>query len=299
MSSDNLSLIKNFINNFTIETTPNVYKKYESFSDLIDKNHLIYITYLPDENSQNVIDTAKKLINEGYDVIPHLPARTIINKSELEKYIASLSEKSGCNKILVIGGGGNQKGEISSTLEVLETEYLSKYNFIEVGVAGHPEGSPDIKMKDLDKAIIDKNNFSANADYKMYLATQFFFEAKSLVEWEKHLKSLGNKLDICAGIPGPASLKTLLSYAKSCGIKNSLSFLSKQAFNLAKLATPKTPDKLIYDLANYKNNNDETNLKKLHFYPFGGIKKTSEWLNSLKNANFVYNSKNEFEIVSE
>jgi hypothetical protein len=71
MSSDNINLIKNFINNFTIETTPNVYKKYESFSDLIDKNHLIYITYLPDENSQNVIDTAKKLINEGYDVIPH------------------------------------------------------------------------------------------------------------------------------------------------------------------------------------------------------------------------------------
>ena len=29
-------------------------------------------------------------------------------------------------------------------------------------------------------------------------------------------------------------------------------------------------------------------LKKLHFYPFGGIKKTSEWLDSLKKSEFIF-----------
>ena len=299
MSKKNINLIKNYLNDYTIETTPNVYKKYVSFAGLVDKNHSIYITYLPDENSQNVIDTAKKLKLEGYEVIPHLPARTITNKDELKKYIGNLSEECGCNKILVIGGGGKQKGNISSSLEVLQTEYLSKYNFIEVGVAGHPEGSPDIKKEELKNAIIEKNKFSINADFKMYLATQFFFEAESLIEWEKYLKNIGNTLDIHAGIPGPASLKTLIAYAKSCGIGNSLRFLTKQAFNITKLASTKTPDKLIYDLANYNNSNIETSLKKLHFYPFGGIKKTSEWLNLLKKSNFVYNSNKEFEILND
>ena len=52
---------------------------------------------------KNVINTAKKLKDEGYEVIPHLPARTIINENELEKYIGDLANESGCTKILIIG----------------------------------------------------------------------------------------------------------------------------------------------------------------------------------------------------
>ena len=289
MTKENIDLIKRYLNNYTIETTPNVYKKYISFSGIVDKSHAIYITYLPDEDSKNVIETAKKLILEGYDVIPHLPSRTMESKSDLEKYIANLSEESGCKKILVIGGGGKQNGNISSSLEVLHTEYLNKYNFNEVGVAGHPEGSPDISEEELEKAIIEKNKFSVNADFKMYLATQFFFEARSLKEWELHLNSLDNNLEIHAGIPGPATLKTLLSYATSCGIGNSIRFLSKQALNITKLATTKSPDKLIYDLASYQIENPKTKLKKIHFYAFGGIKKTSDWLKTVNKPDLIYN----------
>ena len=54
MSNENIKLIKKFVNDFSLETTPNVYKKYGSFADLLDKNHLIYITYLPDENMGNL-----------------------------------------------------------------------------------------------------------------------------------------------------------------------------------------------------------------------------------------------------
>ena len=56
---------------------------------------------MPDEDSENVIKTCKKLTEEGFNAIPHLPARTIKDYSELEKYIGSLSEKAGCKKIFV------------------------------------------------------------------------------------------------------------------------------------------------------------------------------------------------------
>ena len=290
MSKDTLNIVKKFLNSYTIETTPNVYEKYGNFSEFLDKKHSVYITFLPDEKSENVVETAKKLKLEGYDVIPHLPARTVKNNKVLEKYIGELAEEAGCSKILIIGGGGNQAGKISSTMDVLKTDLLSKFNFKSVGVAGHPEGSPDISKNALDLAIIEKNKFSLNVDFKMYLATQFFFEAKSLIEWEKHLNTINNKLDIHAGIPGPASIKTLINYARSCGIGNSLRFLTKQAFNLTKLATLNTPDKLIYDLANYVETNKSTNLKNIHFYAFGGMKKTSEWLNHLNNFELEYNN---------
>ena len=288
MSKDTLNIVKKFLNSYTIETTPNVYEKYGNFSEFLDKKHSVYITFLPDEKSENVVETAKKLKLEGYDVIPHLPARTVKNNKVLEKYIGELAEEAGCSKILIIGGGGNQVGKISSTMDVLKTDLLSKFNFKSVGVAGHPEGSPDISKNALDLAIIEKNKFSLNVDFKMYLATQFFFEAKSLIQWEKHLNTINNKLDIHAGIPGPASIKTLINYARSCGIGNSLRFLTKQAFNLTKLATLNTPDKLIYDLANYVETNKSTNLKNIHFYAFGGMKKTSEWLNHLNDSELEY-----------
>ena len=296
MSKETLNIVKKFLNSYSIETTPNVYTKYGGFSEFLSKDHDVYITYLPDENSNNVVNTAKKLREEGYEVIPHLPARTIVNLNELEKYLGDLANVSGCTKILIIGGGGNQAGNISSTMDVLQSDFLSKFNFKFVGVAGHPEGSPDISNDNLDLAIKEKNNFSKNVDFQMYIATQFFFEAKSLVDWEKHLNSLGNSLPIHAGIPGPASIKTLINYARSCGIGNSLRFISKQAFNLTKLATLSTPDKLIYDLANYINTNQSTKLENIHFYAFGGMKKTADWLNQLDSSKLTYNDKNQFEL---
>ena len=296
MSKETLKIVKNFLKTYSIETTPNVYNKYGGFSDFLDKNHDVYITYLPDENSDNVVNTAKKLKEEGYEVIPHLPARTIANENELEKYVGELANKSGCSKILIIGGGGNQAGNIASTMDVLKSDLLSKFNYKFVGVAGHPEGSPDISNQNLDLAIKEKNNFAKNVDFKMYIATQFFFEAKSLIEWENHLTTLGNRLPIHAGIPGPASIKTLINYARSCGIGNSLRFITKQAFNLTKLATLSTPDKLIHDLANHLHTNQSSKLENIHFYAFGGMKKTADWLNQLNNSELIYNNKNRFEL---
>ena len=291
--------IKSLIKDFSIETTPNVYAKYGQFTEFLSEKNDVYVTYLPDEKSENVIETSKKINEEGLTAIPHLPARTIKDNSELEKYIGSLSEIAGCNKILVIGGGSIQTGNIASSMQVLKTDLLSKYNFVQVGLAGHPEGNPDISDKVLDKAIIEKNLFAQNVDFKMYLATQFFFESSSFEKWESHLISLKNNLDIHAGIPGPATLKTLISFATSCGISNSIRFLSKQVLNISKLAISKTPDKLIVDLAEYKQMNPSSKLAKLHFYAFGGIKKTSSWLNLITNSSLDIKSNNEFEPIKK
>ena len=59
-------------------------------------------------------------------------------------------------------------------------------------------------------------------------------------------------------------------------------------------ATLSTPDKLIYDLASYINSNQSSNLENIHFYAFGGMKKTADWLNQLNSSELNYNSKNQF-----
>ena len=281
--NDQINNVKNLISNYTIETTPNVYSKIGVLSNLLLPKTHVYITYLPDEDINNIYITAKKIKEEGLIPIPHLPARTIENYKSLEKYMGNLAEEYGVKNILIIGGSGNQKGNISSSVEILKTGLIDKFKFTNVGLAGHPDGNPDITKIELDKAIIEKNKIAENTNAKLYIVTQFFFNVSSFIDWENHLKSLNNKLEIHAGIPGPANLKTLIGFAKSCGVGNSIKFLTKQAFNVTKIATTNVPDKLIYDLSSYKSLNSDSNLKKIHFYPFGGMKRTSGWANALIN----------------
>ena len=156
--------------------------------------------------------------------------------------------------------------------------------------------SNDINQEELDGAIIDKNKFAKNTDSNLYLVTQFFFEASSFIKWEEYLNNLGNQLEIHAGLPGPANLKTLIGFAHSCGIGNSIKFLSKQALNISKIASTNTPDRIINDLANYKKSNISSKLGRIHFYPFGGMKRTSSWVNALINNDISINIDGEIRI---
>ncbi|GIR40748.1 MAG: hypothetical protein CM15mP51_15280 [Porticoccaceae bacterium] len=78
----------------------------------------------------------------------------------------------------------------------MRTGLFDKYGFNRIGVAGHPEGSPDITPKECEQAIREKNEFNQHTDADLYLATQFLFEAKPLFQWEKTIRDQGNKLPI-------------------------------------------------------------------------------------------------------
>ena len=45
-------------------------------------------------------------------------------------------------------------GKFDSSFQLLETGYFEK---MKIGIAGHPEGSPDISDEELEKAMIEKN----------------------------------------------------------------------------------------------------------------------------------------------
>ena len=50
-------------------------------------------------------------------------------------------------------------------------------------------------------------------------------------------------------------------------------------------------------MAEYKFINPSSKLTKLHFYPFGGMKKTSQWMNTILDNHLKFKSNNEFEIL--
>jgi methylenetetrahydrofolate reductase (NADPH) len=97
----------------------------------------------------------------------------------------------------------------------------------------------------------------------------------------------GNTLPIHIGIPGLATIKTLIGHAKACGIGPSMQFLTRQTRNIAKLLTVSTPDKLLLDLARYKVSDPACGIRLAHFYPLGGLRKTAAWTYGVVDGDFT------------
>jgi methylenetetrahydrofolate reductase (NADPH) len=130
---------------------------------------------------------------------------------------------------------------------------------------------------------------------ELYIATQFCFEAQPIIEWDRDLRErLGNELPIHIGIPGLATIKTLLKHAQQCGIGNSMRVLSRQAANITKLMTVREPDKLVRDLAAERSRNPSFGVHQCHLYPLGGLKKSAAWLYAVQDGKIELERKGGF-----
>ena len=67
------------------------------------------------------------------------------------------------------------------------------------------------------------------------------------------------------------------------GIGPSMRVLTRQTKNLAKLVMTQEPDIVITDLTSRITVAPDSLIKKVHFYPFGGLAKTAAWANSVVN----------------
>ena len=274
--------IISLVEGFTIELNPKVRFKLNSIP-LDPKNH-IYITYLPDASENDILETVEFVSNQELTPIPHLPARTMIDLEHVKNFLSEIRKRTDGSKILVIGGGGDQKGKIQSSLDILESGLLNEFGFHHIGIAGHPEGSPDIIQETIDQFLNKKFELSKLKNLNFELVTQFFFNAEPFITWCEKLKSKNIDLPVRVGFPGPASFKTLLNFGLMSGVGNSLNFLKKNSSKVSDLLTKTSNDEMLLGLSNYADS--DSPLKSFHCFPFGGFEKTCMWLNELQSGSF-------------
>jgi methylenetetrahydrofolate reductase (NADPH) len=94
------------------------------------------------------------------------------------------------------------------------------------------------------------------------------------------LRAAGIDLPIHPGVPGPATIKTLVKYAAMCGVGNSARFIRKQALNVTRLLSVSAPDEFVDQLATLHFDKAELGIASPHLYPFGGFDKLTAWLAS-------------------
>ncbi|OLD20583.1 MAG: hypothetical protein AUI91_06590 [Acidobacteria bacterium 13_1_40CM_3_56_11] len=262
-------------------------RRVRRFAGLVAAGKRIYIPHTPRTELRDTVELATRLRKETMEPVPHVAARRIENFAALDDFLARLSGEAGVSQVLIVAGdAAKPSGVLGSALEILESGVLEKHGIRTVGVAGHPEGHPDIGEAVLRDALRRKNLYAQKTRTSVYIVTQFTFSAGPVIAWEvSHAGDIG-LLPITVGLPGLATARTLLKYAVECGIGASLKAFSKRYDSLTKLLTIARPDETIVDLARYKEQTPQSRIAGVHFFTFGGFERTAAWANQIASGNF-------------
>lgn len=285
---------------WSIEVTPPGAAKIESFADILRPGTTVNVTFLPGTDPMETVAVAARLQREGMNPVPHIAARSVRDHQQLADMLAAMRQDAAVEEVLIIGGGVDKPvGDFTSSMEILETGLVQEHGISRIGVSGHPEGSPDIPAAALADALAWKNEFARREGLELYIETQFCFDPAAVIAWEREIRAAGNRLPIRVGIPGPATIKTLLRFAQISGVGPSMRMIAKQARNVSKLLTVQSPHLLISGLARAMSADPECCLAHFHYYPFGGFGRSCQWAESVASGAVSLLPKGGFEVVEK
>jgi methylenetetrahydrofolate reductase (NADPH) len=273
-----------FLQRLSIEITGKQIEKLPVLMANLPPATKVFIALIDPADVAAQLHAATELRKAGFEPVPHVPARFIRDADDLKARISALTGQAKVTEMLVLGGGApTPVGKFDAALQLLETGVFQAHGVKRIGIAGHPEGNPDITKIHGEAMLLQalqlKQAYLKQHGIEGFIATQFLFEAGPVAEWAKSLRAAGIELPVHVGVPGPATIKTLVKYAAMCGVGNSARFIRKQAMNITKLLTVNTPDDFMAGLADLHVNHPNLKIAGPHLYPFGGFDKLFDWLN--------------------
>lgn len=278
------STVARMLRHYSLELVPGDSKLIEAAADHLESRTLVSLTWIPGSNPMRMIAPAIKLRRAGLLVMPHIGARHLESKRQLEEVAQKLASEAGVDRILIIGGDrSEQAGPYDNSLAVMQSGVFQKVGIGRIAVAGFPEGNPHIPARLLDDALAAKVQFARIEGLELSIITQFCFAAAPIVTWIRRLRAMGIGSPVRIGIAGPAGIVTLVRYALRCGVGNSLHALTENP-TFAKVLVDRGPEPIIRDLSDSLAEEDSAaiGIAGLHFYIFGGFSKTLAWIDAIR-----------------
>lgn len=244
----------------------------------------ISITHLPKETLEARVAAAATVRRCGFQPVPHISARRLRSEAHLRGYLARLSAEAAVERVFVVAGDlDDVEGPYEDSLAVIRSGLLDAFGVRCVGVAGHPEGHGQVPEPLLWEALEDKTALLREQGLGCEIVTQFGFDAEPVLAWLAHLRRRGVVAPVRVGLPGPASVTTLLRFAARCGVGASSKVLAKYGISMGRLIGSAGPDRVVEALAEGLTPSVHGEVK-LHLYPFGGLARTAEWAHAYSRS---------------
>ena len=154
------------------------------------------ITASPSRGLDPTLELAERLRRRGYDVVPHLSARLIRDRSHLEEVIGRL-EAADVREVFVIAGDPREAaGEFAGAAGLLSAMGELRARFAEIGISGYPESHHLISDETTIEAMFEKEPMAT------YIVSQICFDTDVIATWVRRVRDRGTRLPIWIGIPG-------------------------------------------------------------------------------------------------
>lgn len=237
----------------------------------------VTVTASPRRGLEPTLALTETLAARGYEVVPHLAARLVVDGAQLAEILHRL-DLAGVRDVFVIAGDGQHPvGEFSDSTGLLTAMHqLVRAGrapaMRRVGIAGYPEGHPLIADEDLTRALQTKEAMAT------YAVSQMCFDAETISTWVTKVRRQGIQLPVSVGVPGVVDQRKLLRIVRRIGVGSSARFLRKHRYGLVRLALPGgyRPARLLRalsaDLAD-----PARGVVGLHVYTLGDVAATERW----------------------
>lgn len=270
--------VPTLLDDFSLEMTGKDIAALHEACSMIPQGTRINVTYLASEDLDTRVAAARAAHELGFVPVPHISARRLESQEELEVFLERLWEVNAAEQVFVIGGDpATPAGPYPDALSVIRSGLLEKHGVREVGIAGYPEGHPDILSEVLWRHLEDKTAELRGRGLSAVVLTQFAFDTAPVFDWIREGRTRGLDAELRIGVPGPAGVKRLLSFARRFGIGANAMIVKKYGFSITNLLGTAGPECFLNDLAELLADENLARDVKTHFYAFGGLTPTAQW----------------------
>jgi methylenetetrahydrofolate reductase (NADPH) len=236
----------------------------------------VTVTCSPGKGPNPTVDLAERFHADGYQVVPHISARTVRSRDHLQEILGRLGV-AGIRSLFVIGGDGHDPlGPYASAGELLVAIGDRPHDFDDVGVGGYPEGHPLIADDVLLEALAAKQPFAT------HVATQICFEPPVVAAWIARTRDRGIELPVVVGMAGAVNRRKLIEVSLRVGVGPSLKYVSKYGGLVARLMRRGgyRPDAFVARMAPFVENGSY-GIRGFHVFTFNQVDTTETWRRQL------------------
>jgi methylenetetrahydrofolate reductase (NADPH) len=264
----------------SLDLTPDRAGDAEVIAAQLPAGTRVYLTHLPHRGLMSSLDALARLHDAGLDPVPHIAARRVTARSELEGFLEQAVRELGVSKVLLIGGDDPAPaGPYVDAAALLRERILADQGIREVGLPGYPEGHPLIPRARIERALEEKLTLAAAQGIGSYIVTQFSLAPARVVEYCNELARKVPSIPVFVGMAGPSNPAALLRFAQRCGVSASLRALQDQGMGAVWLFTHSDPTDQVTAVAHYCLQHTRCNVVGVHFFCFGPALKAAAWMN--------------------
>ena len=240
----------------------------------------VYVNHLPRHRLLDTVPTLVAVREAGLEPVPHIAARRIRDRAELQAFLTRAVGDAGVRKALIIGGDEPEAaGPYADGAALIQEGRLASAGLREIGLPGYPEGHPRIPRAALEHAFAEKMSLAAGQGLGTYIVTQFSFAPARVIEYCAGLARTAPRVPVYVGLAGPTDPIALLRFAQRCGVSASLRALRAQGLDAVRLVTHTDPAEQLTALARYCASHADCNVVGIHLFTFGGVTSAAAWMN--------------------